>query len=260
MLYEAIIVGIIAVLARFDFQWLGMNMLDRPLTTCTLVGLALGDIQTGLMCGASLEIAFLGVITIGVATTGGDVIIGATLATAFTIISGQGLETAMALAIPISVVVMPFMQFSKIVNTYFAERLHEYVESGKTNHMALYHCIIGPIPTIIQYFTPVFLAILLGSDFVINLINNMPQMIMDGMTIASKLLPAYGFAMLIDMMISKRFIPFFALGFLLYAYAGLGTMATALFACVIAVVYLQLQSKNENNETLDMPLDEEEIL
>lgn len=261
MFYEALMVAIVAVIAALDFDFLGMTMIDRPLTTCTLVGALLGDVQTGLACGASLEIAFLGVITIGVATTGGNVIMGATLATAFSIISGQGLEVAMTLAIPISIIVSPFMQFNKIVNTYMAERLHHYLESGHTGKIWIYHLILGPIPSILQYFVPVFLAVLWGSDAVIALMNSMPQVVLDGMAIAAKLLPAYGFAMLIDMMIAKKFIPFFALGFLLYVYAGLGTMPIALFGCVIAFVYLALESKNNNTASgMDMPLDEEEVL
>lgn len=260
MFIQALLVAIVAVIAALDFDFLGMTMIDRPLTTCTLVGLFLGDIQTGLQCGAALEIAFLGVITIGVATTGGNVIIGATLATAFAIISGQGLDVAMTLAIPISIIVQPFMQFNKIVNTYMAERLHNYLASGKTEKIWLFHLVIGPIPSIIQYFFPVFLAVLWGSDAVIALMDGMPDVILDGMAIAAKLLPAYGFAMLVDMMISKKFVPFFALGFLLYVYGGFGTMPIALFAVVLAAIFLQLDAKKENGGSLDMPLDEEEVL
>lgn len=259
MYYQAFVVALVAVIAALDFDFLGMTMIDRPLTTCTLVGLFLGDIQTGLACGAALEIAFLGVITIGVATTGGNVIIGATLATAFAIISGQGLDVAMTLAIPISIVVQPFMQFNKIVNTYMAERLHNYLGSGKTDRVWLFHLVLGPIPSILQYFVPVFLAVLWGSDAVISLMDSMPDVILNGMAIAAKLLPAYGFAMLIDMMITKKFIPFFALGFLLFVYAGLGTMAIALFAVIIAAVYMQLEKKGTSS-SLDMPIDETEVL
>lgn len=260
MFYEAFIVGIIAILGAMDFDLLGKCMIDRPLTMCTLVGLCLGDVQMGLQCGAALEIAFLGVITIGVATTGGDVIIGATLATAFAIISGKGLEVAMTLAIPLSIVVQPFLQISLIFNTYVAERLNHRLENGRTDKIWIYHLVIGPLPDAIKYFVPVFFAILWGSDAVIDMMNNMPQVILDGMSIAAKLLPAYGFAMLIDMMISKKFIPFFALGFLLFAYCGFGTMPIALFACVLAGIYLQLESKKSDSGSLDMPLDEEEIL
>lgn len=260
MFYEAFVVALVAVIAALDFDFLGMTMIDRPLTTCTLVGLLLGDLQTGLACGAALEIAFLGVITIGVATTGGNVIIGATLATAFAILSGQGLDVAMTLAIPISIIVSPFMQFNKIVNTYMAERLHHYLGSGKTDKVWIYHLILGPIPSIIQYFFPVFLAVLWGSEAVIDLMNAMPDVILNGMAIAAKLLPAYGFALLIDMMITPKFIPFFALGFLLYVYGGLQTMAIALFATVLAFIYLQLEAKKSQGASLDMPLDEEEVL
>lgn len=47
----------------------GMAMLSRPIVVAPLAGLLLGDVQTGLIVGASLESIFMGVVNIGISST-----------------------------------------------------------------------------------------------------------------------------------------------------------------------------------------------
>ena len=49
MLLNAVVVGLIAVFARIDSRMLGRLNFERPLITCTLVGLFLGDVKTGIL-------------------------------------------------------------------------------------------------------------------------------------------------------------------------------------------------------------------
>lgn len=65
MLLNAVVVGLIAVFARIDSRMLGRLNFERPLITCTLVGLFLGDVKTGLAVGASMEMVNLGFMSIG---------------------------------------------------------------------------------------------------------------------------------------------------------------------------------------------------
>ena len=47
-------------------NWLlGQNMADQPIVVGTLVGLFLGDLQTGIILGAMLEATFIGVVNVG---------------------------------------------------------------------------------------------------------------------------------------------------------------------------------------------------
>ena len=64
MLTQAILIGLIAAFGKFDFQ-LGTLYAFRPIVLCPLVGLVLGDLQSGLAIGASLELLFMGSISIG---------------------------------------------------------------------------------------------------------------------------------------------------------------------------------------------------
>ena len=77
----------------------------RPITIGPLVGLVLGDLQTGVTIGASLELLFMGAISVG-AYIPPDVLIGGILATAFAIKSGRGYESAVTLAMPIALIAL----------------------------------------------------------------------------------------------------------------------------------------------------------
>ena len=75
---------------------------ERPLIVSTLVGLVLGDLEKGLLVGASLELMSLGLVNIGAAAPP-DMNMASIIATAFAILSGSNAETALTIAIPISV-------------------------------------------------------------------------------------------------------------------------------------------------------------
>ena len=59
MLTQAILVGLVGAFGGLDYQ-LGTLYAFRPIVLCPLVGLVLGDLQTGLAVGASLELLFMG--------------------------------------------------------------------------------------------------------------------------------------------------------------------------------------------------------
>ena len=58
MYLTAIILALIAMLANGEY-FLGSSMLSRPLVTCTLTGLVMGNLTEGIIIGASLELALL---------------------------------------------------------------------------------------------------------------------------------------------------------------------------------------------------------
>lgn len=117
MLTQAILIGLVAMCVTFEWA-LGTCLASRPIVTGVLIGLVMGDLQTGIIVGATLEMVFIGSVTIGAAVPP-DVITGGILGTAFAISTGQGAEVALTLAFPIAslyliidnaltLIVMPF--------------------------------------------------------------------------------------------------------------------------------------------------------
>lgn len=99
---ETLLIAAIALLGYCEY-FLGTQMIQRPIVMGTLVGLALGDLQNGLIIGASIELVFMGVASIGAAIPP-EVTAGGILGTAFAINSGAGPAVALALALPIATV------------------------------------------------------------------------------------------------------------------------------------------------------------
>lgn len=65
MLTSALLVALVMYIAKFADHTLGQPLIERPLICGAMVGLVLGDFQQGIIIGATLELIFLGTITIG---------------------------------------------------------------------------------------------------------------------------------------------------------------------------------------------------
>lgn len=63
-----------------------------------------------------------------------------------------------------------------------------------------------------------------------------PSYIIDGMGVASAILPAIGFALLLQMMLSKKLAVFFFLGFLLVAYLNVSVIGVVAFSVVVVLI------------------------
>ena len=65
MLFESILCAVLYVFFKcFDYQ-LGTLYAFRPIVVCPVVGAFLGDLNTGLVMGASIEALFMGSVSIG---------------------------------------------------------------------------------------------------------------------------------------------------------------------------------------------------
>ncbi|WP_067842364.1 PTS mannose/fructose/sorbose/N-acetylgalactosamine transporter subunit IIC [Amphibacillus sediminis] len=234
MVAQALMIGLISGIGILDGRILGQVMLDRPIVTGTLVGLVLGDVGQGIIIGAQLELIWMGLTGIG-ASTPPDVVTGGVLGTAFAILSGSGSEVALALAVPIAVLAQTLGVLCRIVNSYFAHKADGYAKKADFRGVA----IMMWIPALLFFlstFIPSFFAILLGAGRIEAFINAVPDAIMDGLGVAGVLLPAIGFALLLDMLYSKKMAVFFFVGFLIVSYTALDTMAIALLGACLAII------------------------
>lgn len=100
IMVEALLLGLVAFIAQSEYA-LGTSLISRPIVTGLLTGLVLGDVQTGVIMGATLELAFIGSFSVG-ASIPPDVVTGGILGVAFAITSGAGTETALLLGLPIA--------------------------------------------------------------------------------------------------------------------------------------------------------------
>lgn len=231
---KAILIGLIAFFAYMG-DALGYSQYDRPLCTGLLVGIALGDIKQGLLVGASLELVYMGTLTIGGAFPP-DIYTGGILGTAFAIATGSGIEGAVALSLPIATLALLVKQFLySFVRGYFVHKADYYADKADDKGVARMHVI-----STFAYAVP--MAILVGVCFYVggpavkSLLAVIPEFIMKGLSVAAAILPALGFAMLIKLIISKELAPYFFLGFIAASYLKISVMGIACIGILIALL------------------------
>ena len=246
LLVQSILLSLIGVFCILDSRLLGRLNFERPLIVSTLVGIVLGDMEKGLMIGASLELISLGVVNIGAA---------APPDTAFAILSKSDAQTALTIAIPIAIL---GQMLGIVIRTILSRLTHtadELIEKGEYKKATKIHIVLGPILYSLMYFVPIFLAVYFGTDLVKNIVENIPAWLTNGLTLASKILPAYGFALLLSTMLSGKMLPFLLVGFFVTAYSGLSVTGIAIFACALAFVLAELKFKKEGASVATDDLD-----
>lgn len=254
---SALLLSIFIALVITENYGYGYWMISRPIFAGPLIGLVMGDLNTGLIVGGSVELMYMGVLPIGGSVPPNAQIAGM-LSTVFAITNGGNPEIGIALALPIGLLAQLLIMFAWNINIYLMHRADKYIETGNIKKVEQTHLLGLPIFFCV-FFVPTFLAIYLGSDFVNSVVAAMPPVITDGLKLASGILPAVGMAMLLKMMNFKKYWPFFLAGFLMAVYMGLNVLAISLLAFSLAsAMFILGKSKKERNEEFD-EFDEEEL-
>ena len=231
---QAFLVALVVFICVGGAELIGFTMLNRPLVVGPLVGLFLGDVHTGILIGASLEAVFMGVVNIGGASAA-EPGIATAVGTAFAIMLGKGSEVALTLALPIGILGLQIKTVLYIfIVGMFAEKFDQLAAEGKEKQIVVLHYGLWGINWAL-YSLVAFLGILFGSDAVSTLLEAIPDVIMNGLTICGGLLPAVGMAMLMKMLWDQKICMFYFLGFVLAAYLQLPLIALAVLGVIIAV-------------------------
>lgn len=242
---QALIIAIVGWLIGSFEAWYAYPQINTPLVICPIVGAILGDLPTGVVCGATLQLVFLGVMPIG-GTLPADAAVGSIIGTAFAISMGQDVEIAMGFAVPIALIGSTFTFLGYLIRTLFTPFVAKLVEKGNQKGLELTHVALAFLPELPKYII-VFAALAFGSGLAEWLISVIPQTIIDGMDYASNMLPAVGIALLLKMMWNKNIAIYFMLGVLLASYFGQGTLSVALIGVVIAVIVITLEGNKQQN-------------
>ena len=198
-----------------------------PVFAGFITGLIMGDVTTGLLIGGNLQLFVLGVGTFGGASRI-DATSGAVLATAFSV--SQGIDTALAIttiAVPVAALLTYFDVLGRMTTTFFAHRVDAAIERFDYKGIERNY-LLGAIPWALSRALPVFFALAFGGAFVqyvVDLVKEY-QWLADGLTLAGRMLPGLGFAILLRYLPVKRNLHYLAMGF------GLTAMLTVLYSYV----------------------------
>lgn len=234
---QAVLLGLLGGLGIWDSRVMGLWMFERPLLLGPLAGLILGDLQTGIILGASLELVMMGVVGIGSATPP-DTVSGSILATAFAITSNLDVSAAVALALPIATLGQLVGILVRTGNVFFVSKADKAAERGDYSGIdrALWG---GAALFFVSYFLLVFTGALLGSAVIGQFVDMIPESVSNGLSVASGMLPALGIAILMQLLFNKKNVAFFFVGWVLTALIGVDTVGAAVVGTTIAYIIFQ---------------------
>lgn len=246
---ETLLIGLIAVFGYLEY-FLGTQMIQRPIVMGTLVGLALGDLRQGLIIGAAIELVFMGVAAIGAAIPP-EVTAGGILGTAFAIKSGAGAEVALALALPIATIgLLAKNCIYLLIRPILAHKADSYAEEGNARGIEMMH-LMSTFVFVVSMSLIVTISFNLGSGVVESFLAMVPKVIINGLSVATGLLPAVGFALLARMIMTKQVIPFFFLGFAIAAYLKVPVMGIAIMGAIAALIVTNNSNNNVNKGVVE---------
>jgi fructoselysine and glucoselysine-specific PTS system IID component len=239
---------LIALIAMFGHSedFLGTTLLSRPLVLGPLVGLVLGDLNQGVIIGATLELIFMGNIKVGAAIPP-DVITGGVLGTAFAIISGKGPAIALAIAVPVSILAEMLISSLFVFRAVINKKFNQYADEGDFNGIQRLHILSGILRPILMGII-ILLALQLGATVMKDFLALIPAWVQTGLQVAGNMLPALGFALLMNLMFNKTVAPYFFLGFMLAAYLKLPVIAIGGLGVIIALIVTQVTPKTDGDD------------
>lgn len=187
-----------------------------------ITGLIMGDLQTGLFIGGSMQLTVLGVGTFGGASRI-DANSGTLVATAFAVCAGMNPETALAaIGVPVAAILVYTDIAGRFANTFFGHMCDADIE--KMNWGAYnVHYLLGAVSWMLSRMIPVFLALAFGQGLVEGIttaLNGDLKWLGDGLSVAGGALPAVGFAILLRYLPVKKHVAYLLLGFVIAALFG----------------------------------------
>ena len=229
--------------------------LNRPLLAGCFAGIVMGDLAFGLTVGATLQLMVLGVSNFGGSSIP-DFMSAALIGTALGVISGQGEEFGIGLAVPAGMLLVQIDVLARFANTFFQHQADKYAEEVNLKKIEMMN-ILGVLMWGLSRAVPVFICLILGSKVVTSFVSYFPVWLSSGLKVAGGLLPAVGIAILLRYLPTKKYIPYLLMGFVLAAYLGVPMLGVAICGLALALLfYLQGGFNEAKAETGGMDDDE----
>lgn len=210
-LLQGIVITLVVMLLVID-RHLEVFFLFRPIIVCPIVGLILGDLNTGLLAGGIVELAFTGIAAVGGASVP-ESLLTSVMTVVFAHITGQSVAASLALAYPFGVLMQFLWTIRNTAFSFFNAPAEKYAKVGDVKGLTRL-CIYGIVITMCGVGLLTFLSVYAAQEPLKLLVEAMPKQLIHGFQVAGGLLPAVGFAMLLRVTLKAKYVPFLLAGFL----------------------------------------------
>lgn len=253
------IVTFIAAIDQFSF----LESLYQPIVMGLVIGLILGDVNTGLIVGGTYQLMTIGNMPIGGAQPP-NAVIGGIMAAVLAISLPLDPTAAVAMAIPFALLGQYGVTLLFTAMSVFMKKADSYAHEANPKGIALINFVAMGILGLI-FGLVVTLFFIGGATFGQTVVNAIPDWLMSGLTAAGLMMRFVGFAILLKVMMNRELWGFFFIGFALAiitcAIPDLATPALLILAFIafgLAFWDFQLQSKTNAQPALSSGGDDED--
>ncbi|MDR1795754.1 MAG: PTS sugar transporter subunit IIC [Erysipelotrichaceae bacterium] len=207
-----------------------------PLLTGVVTGLCIGNVNQGFEIGAICQLMSIGFYTYGGATIP-DYVTGAIFGTIIYNKSGN-YDLGLANATLLGLLMTQMDILGRATTTVFQHLGDAALAKNSIKTFELW-TILGTLPWILSRAIPTFLGVLFSDNLAaFQDFANSVNWIRLGLAVVGKALPAVGFALLLSYMDLKKYWPFLALGYVLFAYMGVNTIGLAIIGAAAGALYI----------------------
>nr|MBO1343149.1 PTS sugar transporter subunit IIC [Enterococcus sp. 665A] len=266
-IFQALLIGILAYLGTLMSPWLlgcigGWYVVGRPLVSGLLIGVILGDIQTGIIVGAAVQTVFIAMVTPG-GTMPTDLNAAAFIGVGLGIVAvrnGSTIEAAVSIATAMGAVGIILHNLVCILNSGFNERVITAIQSGDEKVFLRNHWIFPQLLLLASRLIPTFMVLYYGQDVAAWIINTFPaeSYVMRVLTVLGGLFPAIGVGLLVKNLVKDLGdLLTIVFGFTLVSALGVNMVSLAIIAGFFALMsYQKSDSTPKNLMTDDDDLEE----
>lgn len=235
---EIILVTLVAAICGMG-SVLDERQTHRPLVACTLIGWVLGDLQTGIIVGGTLEMLALGWMNVGAAMAP-DAALASVIAAILVIKGGQDKGTAIAIAIPVAAAGQVLTIFVRTLTIFLQHKADKFAEQANFRGIEFCHFAGLSLQALRVAIPTFFVALVAGTDAVTEALNAIPEVITRGLQVAGGFIVVVGYAMVINMMRAGALMPFFFMGFVIASFSNYNLVGLGFLGACLAMLYIQL--------------------
>ncbi|WP_276855602.1 PTS system mannose/fructose/sorbose family transporter subunit IID [Enterocloster lavalensis] len=243
----ALLLAVVMGLLLTENLGYGHIQISRPVFAGPIIGLLMGDLETGLIVGGTVEMMFMGVFPVGGSVPPNAQFAGM-MSTVLAIASGGNPEVGIALAYPIGVFAQFVLLLDYNVNLLIIHRADRQIMGGKASavNQNLMLCLLCMFSC---WVLSSFLGIYLGSTWVESFYAGLPEWLRQGLSVAGGIMPAMGMAMLLKMMDFRKFWAFLMVGYVLTAYLNMNILSIAILSTGVAVAVYMLGNSGDKQQS-----------
>ncbi|AYM03855.1 mannose/fructose/sorbose family PTS transporter subunit IIC [Levilactobacillus brevis] len=237
ILIIAFLAGIEGVVDEWEFH--------QPIVACTLVGLATGNLVSGIALGASLQLVTLGWMNIGAAVAP-DPALAAVVAAWW--VSGPAhlpVAAGVILAIPLALIGQGLTRGLRHLIIPLVAQADVAAAAGNLHKIDWLHRSSVVLQGL-RVMIPTAVLMALPTAWIQLSFQALPATIRGGLHVAAGLLVIVSFAIVINMMATRQLWPFFCIGFALGTDSHLSLVALGLIGVALAILYLRLQAPHDS--------------